>query len=194
MRKHNYITTILLLCCIVIALGKNSVSQEVVADFKEGSLPVINEELRNLFSDIEELEDDIDTDIAAINSFPSGGIIMWSGTIATIPSGWVLCDGNNGTPDLEDRFILHADYDSGGSGTIEQGTSGGSRTISSSQIPAHTHPLSYTVHNYVGSGGAGESTWSAGDKGPNELTADNNVGGGNDYLPKYYALAFIMKT
>jgi hypothetical protein len=39
---------------------------------------------------------------------PTGGIIMWSGTIATIPAGWALCDGSNGTPDLRNRFIAGA--------------------------------------------------------------------------------------
>lgn len=37
---------------------------------------------------------------------PVGGIIMWSGTIATIPVGWALCDGTLGTPDLRDRFVI----------------------------------------------------------------------------------------
>ena len=46
---------------------------------------------------------------AQINSpFPSGGIVMWSGSVASIPSGWLLCDGTNGTPDLRNRFIVGA--------------------------------------------------------------------------------------
>jgi hypothetical protein len=36
---------------------------------------------------------------------PPGGIIMWSGTLATVPTGWALCDGTNGTPDLRDKFV-----------------------------------------------------------------------------------------
>ncbi|MBL4586185.1 MAG: tail fiber protein [Flavobacteriales bacterium] len=40
------------------------------------------------------------------SNFPPGGIIMWSGTIASIPVGWALCDGSNGTPDLTDRFLI----------------------------------------------------------------------------------------
>jgi len=40
------------------------------------------------------------------SNVPTGGIIMWSGTIASIPSGWSLCDGSNGTPDLTDKFII----------------------------------------------------------------------------------------
>ena len=39
---------------------------------------------------------------------PTGGIIMWSGTIANIPTGWALCNGTNGTPNLQDRFIVGA--------------------------------------------------------------------------------------
>ena len=40
------------------------------------------------------------------SGMPQGGIIMWSGTIASIPAGWSLCDGTNGTPDLTDKFVV----------------------------------------------------------------------------------------
>lgn len=40
------------------------------------------------------------------SNVPTGGIMMWSGTIASIPTGWALCDGANGTPDLTDKFII----------------------------------------------------------------------------------------
>ena len=42
---------------------------------------------------------------------PIGGIIMWSGSIANIPTGWALCNGSNGTPDLRNKFIIGADAD-----------------------------------------------------------------------------------
>ena len=77
------------------------------------------------------------------SGFPTGGIIMWSGTIATIPSGWYLCDGNNGTPNLTNRFVICADADDGGvaktslSGTATQ--SGGSKDLI---VPSHTHSFS----------------------------------------------------
>ena len=47
---------------------------------------------------------------------PVGGIIMWSGTIATIPTSWALCDGSANTPgpDLRDKFIVGAKQDDGG--------------------------------------------------------------------------------
>ena len=48
--------------------------------------------------------------------FVQGMIIMWNSTVASIPTGFVLCDGNNGTPDLRGRFVVghhpsNGDYD-----------------------------------------------------------------------------------
>ena len=42
------------------------------------------------------------------DSFPTGGIILWSGAANAIPTGWVLCDGQNSTPDLRNRFVVGA--------------------------------------------------------------------------------------
>ena len=55
------------------------------------------------------------------SAFPSGGIIMWSGSQASIPSGWVLCNGSNGTPDLRDRFVI------GAGNNYSVGATGGSK-------------------------------------------------------------------
>ena len=74
-------------------------------------------------------------------SFPSGGIILWSGSVANIPSGWVLCNGSNGTPDLRNRFVL------GAGSTYAVGATGGSKDAIT---VAHTHTFSSTS----GSGGA----------------------------------------
>lgn len=50
-----------------------------------------------------------DESLGSVSSgFPSGGIIMWSGSYEDIPDGWQLCDGTNGTPDLRGRFVLGA--------------------------------------------------------------------------------------
>jgi hypothetical protein len=72
-------------------------------------------------------------DSAANASFPSGGIIMWSGSIASIPAGWYLCNGSNGTPDLRDRFIVGA-----GSSYAVAGTGGSKDAI----VVSHTHTYS----------------------------------------------------
>lgn len=86
--------------------------------------------------------------------FPSGGIIMWSGSIASIPATWALCDGTNGTPDLRDRFVVGAgsSYAVGATGgattdSITTSSNGahthtgdtGSTTLTESQIPSHSH-------------------------------------------------------
>lgn len=84
------------------------------------------------------------------NGFPSGGIAMWSGSVASIPSGWRLCDGTFGTPDLRGRFII------GAGGAFAPGATGGSATatptgtitgstdgtaLTEAQMPKHYHKL-----------------------------------------------------
>jgi len=79
-------------------------------------------------------------------AFPVGGIIMWSGTLATIPAGWALCNGANGTPDLRGRFIVGASTDTGGTNSgasYNKGATGGadSTVLNTSHLPAHTHTM-----------------------------------------------------
>ena len=75
----------------------------------------------------------------AVDPLPSGVIVMWSGSISAIPSGWYLCDGSNGTPNLTGKFVVHADADSGG--TYAPNATGGSDsvTLSEAQLPSHSH-------------------------------------------------------
>jgi hypothetical protein len=77
---------------------------------------------------------------------PGGAIIMWYGTVATIPTGWSLCDGSNNTPDLRDRFIVGAgsDYRFGGSSkdaatTQILGTTATTGGSAISALPSHSH-------------------------------------------------------
>jgi len=62
---------------------------------------------------------------------PNGAIIMWSGSVATIPDGFSLCNGENGTPDLRNRFVIGA----GGSYAVGA-TGGGSATTSVGDVVA----------------------------------------------------------
>ncbi len=97
-------------------------------------------------------------DTAINKAMPTGGIIMWSGTVATIPTGWALCDGTNGTPNLTGKFIVHADADS--SGTYNVGATGGVNnvTLTASEVPQLAGTTdSQGAHNHSGS-----STASAG--------------------------------
>jgi microcystin-dependent protein len=75
---------------------------------------------------------------AALAAFPAGGIIMWSGSIAAIPSGWALCNGSSGTPDLRDRFVI------GAGTTYAVNATGGSANAT---LPSHTHTATNTISN-----------------------------------------------
>ncbi len=153
--------------------------------------------------------------LGAGGGIPIGGIIMWSGSVANIPSGWKLCDGNNGTPNLRDRFIV------GAGTTYTAGTQGGS-----TNIPDHKHWLARNVINSnndvtFSARSATEAIFDAipsqpgsyrldGDAAPNEGNDTGNAfAGGGSYglitpktvvdqatpsIPPYYALAFIMRT
>ena len=74
---------------------------------------------------------------------PSGLIVMWSGAIGLIPTGWLLCNGTNGTPDLRGRFIGAWGNRPGDAPFNGVNGSGGSMTVALSQtnIPAHTHSV-----------------------------------------------------
>jgi hypothetical protein len=69
---------------------------------------------------------------AAREAFPIGGIIIWSGSVASIPATWQLCDGTNGTPNLRDRFVV------GAGSTYAVNATGGSANAA---VPEHTHSL-----------------------------------------------------
>jgi len=121
--------------------------------------------------------------LTGIVSIPSGLIAMWSGTNANIPSGWNLCDGNNGTPDLTDRFIL------GRAAGTNTGSTGGANTVTlaTGNLPAHTHD-----QGNLATGGGGDhshnfnaNTGNSGNHTHNGYTSNNGnhnhyyVAGGN---------------
>lgn len=85
---------------------------------------------------------------------PPGGIIMWSGSVASIPAGWALCDGTNDTPDLRGRFIVGYQAGNPDYGTI--GNTGGASavTLTTNQIPTHNHTASTVAdHTHTGTTG-----------------------------------------
>ena len=127
-------------------------------------------------------------------SLPVGSVIMWSGATGSIPTGWQLCDGSNGTPDLRDRFVV------GAGNTYAVGATGGAAqvTLTIEQMPAHTH--SYSDKYTDGNRDDGSHAWDAtSDKNPRYVSENKNTGsvGGNqshENRPPYYALALICKT
>ena len=144
------------------------------------------------------------------SAIPSGIITMWSGTIATIPSGWYLCNGSNGTPDLRDKFIIGANADSGGAAktnvTGSYTQTGGTKdaiVVSHTHTatvtdPGHFHSNGSTTYYNADSGNAGfvNNTANTGTATTGITVANSTEGssGTNQNLPPYYALAFIMKA
>lgn len=112
---------------------------------------------------------------------PKGGIIMWSGSIANIPSGWALCDGDNSTPDLRDKFIVAAKEDEGG---VAKTNITGSLTQSGGD----------TSHDHGGAtGSAGGEHLFAGGGLTGRTPSHTHSISSDEHIPPYYALAFIMK-
>ena len=139
--------------------------------------------------------------------FVSGMIMLWSGSTGSIPSGWVLCNGSNSTPDLRNRFVV------GAGDTYSVDATGGSADAT---IPTHTHSATSSVSdsghahaiNLTGFTGGGATALGAQNivgntqstttvtTGISVSTSIANAGssGTNANLPPYYALAYIMKT
>jgi hypothetical protein len=156
------------------------------------------------------VSDAVSAAVSGISVLPAGIISMWSGSVATIPTGWVLCNGSNSTPDLRDKFII------GAGNTYDVAATGGSKN---STLIAHTHTVTDSGHSHDGvlqaadaaggrrvtlnravgqnendatGGNFGTSTDSASTGiSINSTGSDNGV---NSNLPPYYALCFIMKT
>lgn len=108
-----------------------------------------------------------------------GMIMLWAGAVEDIPAGWVLCDGNNDTPDLRNKFVI------GAGDTYDPGETGGSAThIHTGIAPEHSHSLS---SGSVIDAGSGFHPTMYGGQVP--LTIDPAAN-----LPPYYALCYIMKA
>ena len=128
---------------------------------------------------------------------------MWSGTISSIPYGWALCNGNNGTPDLRDKFLT------GAGGKYNVGDTGGSEAppevtvaphaLTIAELPAHGHsyasPAGGGVRVHYGDEQTtqGSSTATTGTVGSGAAHAHTTTVTIEDTLPPYFALCFIMK-
>jgi hypothetical protein len=139
------------------------------------------------------------------SAVPAGVILLWSGSIASIPAGWALCDGGNGTPDIRNRFIVgagstYAVNEVGGSANavVVDHTHSATSVVSD---PGHAH--SYTAPTGTDSSGIGGSVVdrtvaSTTGTAVTGITVDTTVANAgvsatNANLPPYYALAYIMK-
>ncbi len=142
---------------------------------------------------------------STLTTFVSGMIMLWSGSTASIPAGWLLCNGTSSTPDLRDRFVV------GAGSTYAVDATGGSATavvVSHSHTatvtdPGHLHGIAYSGTlgfsaggGYGGTafGGAVNKSTASATTGVTVANSDFGVSGTNANLPPYYALCYIQKT
>ena len=133
---------------------------------------------------------------------PTGAILMWHGLLADIPTGWVLCDGSNGTPNLVAKFVRGVSTSS-----TNPGTAGGSdtHTLTADEMPAHTHAWTGSLSEVR----SAQVNYNSGSQYPNVSSNSNhwtgspsvsgtnaNTGGGqaHENRPAFYEVAYIMKT
>jgi len=121
---------------------------------------------------------------------PSGAIIIWSGAENAIPTGYVLCNGQNSTPNLLARFVF-----GGGTGSgYSVGDQGGAatHTLTEAQMPSHVH------HVYLATDNSGPygSIYASGNNNAQGAVATTSKGSGSAHnnMPPYYVLCYIMKT
>tara|TARA_B100001287_G_scaffold60683_1_gene48687 strand:- start:45 stop:1664 length:1620 start_codon:yes stop_codon:yes gene_type:complete len=121
--------------------------------------------------------------------FVQGMIMMYNGSSA--PSGWAICNGQNGTPDLRDRFIV------GTGSSYSLGNTGGANsvTLTTSQMPSHKHNTTFDNKKYFPGGGSTSINFGGAGGYPADTFTMSNEGGGQSHenRPPYYALMFIMK-
>jgi len=148
-------------------------------------------------------------------TIPTGVISLWYGSIGSVPTGWYLCDGANGTPDLRDKFVV------GAGSTYAVAATGGATTATlvTNNLPAHTHTATSTVTdpghlhlsnavglvspniNWSGAGGSfynntNNTNTATATTGITVTTTNASTGSGTSFsvLNPYYALAYIMKS
>jgi len=143
-------------------------------------------------------------------SIPAGVITMWSGTIATIPSGWLLCNGSSGTPDLRNKFVIGAYSDTSGVAyTTITGANTQTGGTKDAIVVSHTHTVTDPghLHTYDKVDSAARVTSGSGTLhyystvSTNTSTATTGItiasagsSGTDQNLVPYFALAFIMKA
>ncbi len=127
---------------------------------------------------------------------PSGFIAMWHGLIANIPSGYVICDGNNSTPNLLARFVQGV-----ATAATNPGATGGkaTHTLTEAEMPMHKHTgiarfptPERIVLEECREAGSNVHSGTCG----NTYDYSDWTGGGNAHQnePPFYDVAFIMKT
>ncbi|WP_413854570.1 hypothetical protein [Candidatus Ruminimicrobium bovinum] len=124
---------------------------------------------------------------------PKGAIIIWSGSADKIPTGWALCDGTNGTPDLRGKFVLGSFSETGNKYSVGQTGGEEEHTLTIDEMPSHNHTWLFGLE--TDDSGTGGSLDEYTRKPGNITDSIGYVGGSRPHnnMPPYYSLCYIMK-
>jgi len=123
----------------------------------------------------------------------SGMIVIWSGTIATIPTGFVICDGNNSSPNLLTKFLQGV-----ATAATNPGSTGGSAThaLVTAELASHGHSILHTASgtdSAAGIAGAAAVNYST-TTNSGVITQTAGSGTAHENEPTFFDVAFVMKT
>ena len=170
-----------------IATNATNIAANTAEITKLKSRVTVNE--TNIAANTAEIKN-IKTNITALqDAMPVGSIIMFSGKAEEIPSGWAICDGTNGTPNLIYRFILGSTY-AGGTGGKSQ------VTLTVSQLPPHKHKVAKCWYGKADNANDRQVVrWDESyDTNSQVWTGETGLGLPIDIMPPYYRLIYIMKV
>lgn len=186
----------------------------VIEDNTDGYIRMKIGDGETAYRDLPYFMEDLMQELRSYAVFVSGMVMLWSGSADSIPVGWALCDGSNGTPDLRNRFVV------GAGSTYAVGATGGEaeHVLTADEMPKHNHTAttasagrhthtigadrdaaygSYcsSVHGAATGAEDYKGSTSAAGAHTHTITVGNTGGGAaHNNLPPYYALCYIMKT